>query len=100
LVIKLDKPKTTEKHSISVDYTLTAPRQTHVDAVSHNDSIHFTAPPNLSAEVDISTNNSSIHSDLPIKTQGDISKSKIKGVIGSGAGRVYLHTHNGSIRIH
>jgi len=49
--------------------------------------------------VDASTHNGSINTDLPITVTGKVSKSKLTGTIGNGDGKLYLETHNGSIRL-
>jgi hypothetical protein len=49
--------------------------------------------------VEASTHNGSINTDLPITVTGKVSKNKLTGTIGNGDGKLYLETHNGSIRL-
>ncbi len=80
-------------------YSKTAPPVCNVSMVTHNGGINFTAPPNLSAEAEIITHNGSIHTDLPITVTGKVNKRRLTGTIGKGEGKLYLRTHNGSIKI-
>lgn len=66
-----------------------------ITIVTHNGGIEFVAPPDLSARLNISTQNGSVNSDLPIS----VSRSQLKGTIGTGQGKLHLETHNGSVRI-
>jgi DUF4097 and DUF4098 domain-containing protein YvlB len=69
-----------------------------INAQTHNGNIDFAAPENFSASVDASTHNGSIRSDLPIKTT-EKTKENLKGTIGDSKDKLYLKTHNGSIKI-
>lgn len=80
-------------------YCEAAPAVCNVSITSHNGSIEFAAPPGFSAQVEASTHNGSIRTDLPIAVTGKVSKRKLTGTIGAGEGKLYLQTHNGSIRI-
>ena len=51
------------------------------------------------AEIDASTSGGSVSCDLPITTQGRMSKSSLRGTIGSGGPLLTLRTSGGSIRI-
>ena len=85
--------------SIEVYYADTAPSVCDISIVTYNGGIELKTPPSFSATIDASTNNGSINTDLPITVSGKISKSSLKGTIGSGEGQLHLETHNGSIRI-
>lgn len=85
--------------SIEVYYADTAPSVCDISIVTYNGGIELKTPPSFSATIDASTNNGSINTDLPITVSGKISKSSLKGTIGSGEGHLHLETHNGSIRI-
>ncbi len=89
----------THNGSVKVYYAKTAPPICNVSLITHNGGIDFTAPPNFSAAVEASTHNGSIRTDLPVTVVGEVSKRKLKGTIGTGQGKLYLQTHNGSIRI-
>jgi len=88
-------------HNGGVDavYSETAPSVCDVSIETYNGGIGFTSPPNFSARVDASTHNGSVHTDLPITVTGKVSKRKLTGTIGTAEGKLYLETHNGSIKI-
>ena len=89
----------THNGGVKAYYREAAPPVCNVSIISHNGSIEFAAPPDFSAQVEASTHNGSVRTDLPIAVTGKISKDKIIGTIGAGQGKLYLETHNGSIRI-
>ncbi len=94
----------THNGGVQVSYSQAAPSVCDVSVVTYNGGIEFTAPPGFSAEVEAVTHNGSVHTDLPVTVVGEISKSRIKGTIGTGQGsspkgKLHLETHNGSIRI-
>jgi DUF4097 and DUF4098 domain-containing protein YvlB len=84
---------------IKASYSESAPPVCDISLISHNGGIDLTAPPDYSAVVEVSTHNGSIDTNLPITLIGKISKSKLKGKIGKGEGKLYIETHNGSIDI-
>jgi len=95
LVIKLDKPSTREKHSISVDYTITAPHQVSLHAVSHNGKLEFT---DLQGDIDGKTHNGQVACLL---IQGAVSLETHNGDIDCQeiTGPVKVITHNGEVKI-
>ena len=84
---------------IEVVYAEDAPGVCNIEAVTHNGRIEFTAPANFSAKAEVKTHNGSINTELPIEVVGKISRRRLAGSIGTGEGRLYLETHNGSIKI-
>ncbi len=80
-------------------YSETAPSVCNVSMVTHNGGVNLTTPPNFSAKVEASTHNGSINTDLPITVTGKLTRRKLAGTIGTGQGKLYLETHNGSINI-
>ncbi|MEA3226555.1 MAG: DUF4097 family beta strand repeat-containing protein [Planctomycetota bacterium] len=89
----------THNGSAKVFYCETAPAVSDISIVTYNGSIELETPPDFSAKVEAITNNGSINSDLGVTVSGIFSRSRLTGSIGSGEGRLYLETHNGSIRI-
>ncbi len=89
----------THNGGIKAVYSESTPSVCDVSLETHNGSISFKAPPNFSAKVETSTHNGSITTDLPITVTGKLSKTSLSGTIGSGRGKLYLKTHNGSIKI-
>jgi hypothetical protein len=89
----------THNGSVKTYYREAASPVCNVSIVSHNGGIEFVAPPGFSAQVEASTHNGSVRTDLPIAVTGKVDKTKLTGTIGAGQGKLYLETHNGSIRI-
>ncbi len=89
----------THNGSVKAFYSDAAPAVCDISIITYNGSIEFASPPDLSARIDASTHNGSINTDLPITVRGKVGKRKLTGTIGSGEGKLYLSTHNGSIRI-
>ncbi|MHC4165437.1 MAG: DUF4097 family beta strand repeat-containing protein [Planctomycetota bacterium] len=89
----------THNGSVKAFYAESAPSDGDISIVTHNGSIELETPPDLSARVEASAHNGSINTDLPITISGKFSKNRLVGKIGSGQGRLYLETHNGSIRL-
>lgn len=89
----------THNGSVKAFYAESAPSVSDISIITHNGSIELQTPPDLSARVEAVTNNGSINTDLPITVTGKLSRSRLTGTIGSGEGKLYLETHNGSIRI-
>ncbi len=89
----------THNGSVKAFYAEAASPVSDISIVTSNGSIELAAPPDLSARVEVSTSNGSINTDLPITIVGKVSKRKLNGTIGSGEGRLFLETHNGSIRL-
>ena len=89
----------THNGTVKVEYSGSAESNCDISIVTHNGSIELTAPANYSAQVEAITNNGSINTDLPITVTGKVSRNRLTGTIGNGDGRLYLETHNGSIRL-
>jgi hypothetical protein len=88
----------TSDGSIQIEFASDSPNDPNVSATTSDGNITLTAPPDMSAVIEAYTNDGSIHTALPITIQGKIGKS-LQGTIGSGKGKVYLKTHDGSITI-
>ena len=84
---------------ITVIYNEDAGGICNVSMVTNDGAIDFTAPRNFSANVEVITNDGSIDTGLPIKVIGKLGKNGIKGVIGTGEGRLYIKTDDGSVSI-
>jgi len=89
----------THNGGIKAVYRPTATPPKSIDAVTYNGSIRLRPPGGFSGDVDLSTHNGSISTNLPVTVIGKISKSSVKGKIGTGDSRLRLETHNGSITI-
>lgn len=89
-----------ESHNggITVSYKKNAPAVREVRLKTHNGGIKFTGPENFSSAVEAKTYNGSIEFKRPVLFYGKVSRH-LTGTIGDGKGKLYLETHNGSIRI-
>ena len=84
---------------ITVIYSEDAGSVCNVSLVTNDGEIDFTAPANFSANVEVITDDGSIDTGLPIKVVGKLGKNGIKGTIGTGEGRLYIKTDDGSVRM-
>ena len=89
----------THNGSVKAYYADSAEPVNDISIITYNGSIELETPPDFSGKVEAITKNGSINSDLGITVSGVFSRSRLTGSIGSGEGRLYLETHNGSIRI-
>jgi hypothetical protein len=89
----------THNGGIKVYYSQAAPSVCDISLITHNGGVELTTPKNFSGEVEASTHNGSINTELPITVKGKVSRKKLTGTIGTGQGKLYLETHNGSIKI-
>ncbi|MHC4567206.1 MAG: DUF4097 family beta strand repeat-containing protein [Planctomycetota bacterium] len=85
--------------SIDVVCSEATPEDVSASLVTSYGSIDFVGPADFAGQVDISTSYGSVRTDLPITISGQVSKKKLKGTVGSGNGKLYLHTSSGSINI-
>jgi hypothetical protein len=79
---------------------LTVPPNGEINFSTTNGSITLRLPENYSAEVDLKTTNGHIACDFPYKAERSWSRNHVWGVIGEGAGNLYCHTTNGSIKLY
>lgn len=86
-------------HNGSVDVLLNGQNRIIADITTHNGSIDLKTPEDVSARMEASTHNGRITVSRPIIMVGDITKSNVRGTIGTGLGRISLRTHNGSITV-
>ena len=89
----------THNGGAKLTYSDDASPAVNASLTTHNGGLEFIAPKEFSGKVEASTHNGSIHTDIPIKLVGKISKKNLVGYIGSGEGKLYLKTYNGSINI-
>lgn len=89
----------TDDGRITVIYSEQAGSVYNVSMITDDGSIDFTAPGNFSANVEVITDDGSIDTGLPVQVSGKLGKNGLKGVIGTGKGKLYIKTDDGSIRI-
>jgi len=85
--------------SINVVCSDSTPSDLAASLITSYGGIDFVGPPDFGGQIDISTSYGSVRTDLPITISGELSKKKLKGTIGEGDGKLYLHTGSGSIRV-
>ncbi len=69
------------------------------DLETSGGSINVRLDPSVNLNIDASTSGGSVSSDLPLRVVGKISKSNLRGTLGSGGEMLRLHTSGGSIHI-
>jgi hypothetical protein len=84
---------------INVTYSEDASGICNISLITNDGTIDLNTPADFSANAEISTNDGSIQSDLPIQITGKLSRKKIKGIIGTGQGNLYIKSGDGTIRI-
>jgi hypothetical protein len=89
----------THNGSAKVAYSETAGGVINGHMETHNGSVELKAPAGLSVKLEARTHNGSVRTSLPITVVGEVKKNRLKGTIGSGEGKLFLKTHNGSINI-
>jgi DUF4097 and DUF4098 domain-containing protein YvlB len=98
-LMNADGPVRLETSNGSIEVTLPAKFDEEVRAHTSNGSVTLRAPSTLNARVAARTSNGKITSDLDLRTSGEISRTRLEGVIGAGGPLIDVATSNGSIRI-
>jgi DUF4097 and DUF4098 domain-containing protein YvlB len=94
-----DRPVRVETSNGSVELTFPAHFSSAVRVSTNNGGITLRLPESTNARVSARTSNSSVTTDFEIRTQGEISKNHLDGVIGAGGPLIDLGTSNGGIRL-
>jgi DUF4097 and DUF4098 domain-containing protein YvlB len=98
-LVSADGPVRVETSNGSVEVGLPSHFDEEVRAHTSNGSITLRAPATLNARVSARTSNGKITSDLDLRTSGEISRTRMEGVVGAGGPLIELTTSNGGIRI-
>ena len=98
-LLKADGPIRVETSNGSVEITLPDQFDEEVRAHTSNGSVTLRVPGALNARIAARTSNGKISSDLDMRTNGEISRNRLEGVIGAGGPLIDLTTSNGGIRI-
>jgi hypothetical protein len=64
-----------------------------------NGRITVQVPDDFGAELDSSTGNGRVSVDFPLQTRGRMDRSRVRGTIGDGGGRLVLRSGNGDLAI-
>ncbi len=92
-------PLRLETSNGGVDLTLPAKFSNDVRVGSSNGPITLHLPPEINGHVLARTNNASVTTDFEVRMEGEFSKSRMEGVIGTGGPLLDLTTSNASIRL-
>jgi DUF4097 and DUF4098 domain-containing protein YvlB len=93
------RPVRLETTNSSVELSLPANFDSDIHASSSNGGIALHMSHQANAHVAARTTNSSISSDFEVRMQGEFSKNRLEGDIGTGGRLIDLSTSNGSIRL-
>lgn len=64
-----------------------------------NGRIVVRVPDGFGAELDASTGNGSVVVDIPLRTRGRMDRSRVRGTLGDGGGRLVLISGNGDLEV-
>jgi len=92
------RPIRLETSNGGIDLTLPANLSSGVRASTSNSGITVHLPGPLNARVSARTSNASVSSDFELRTEGELNKNHLEGVMGNGGPLLDLSTSNGSIR--
>jgi DUF4097 and DUF4098 domain-containing protein YvlB len=96
---RADRPVRASTSNSSVELTFPAHFSSDVRVSTNNGGITLRLPESTNARVVARTSNSSVTTDFEIKTQGEITRNHLDGVIGAGGPLIDLSTSNGGIRL-
>jgi Toastrack DUF4097 len=94
-----DGPVRVETSNGSVELRLPGRVEDDVRVHTSNGSITVRAPETLNARLAARTSNGRVTSDHEVRTSGEISKTRLEGIVGAGGPLLDLSTSNGGIRI-
>lgn len=94
-----DRPVRAQTNNSSVELTFPAHFSSDVRVSTNNGGITLHLPDSTNAQVSAHTSNSSVTTDFEIRTQGEIGKNRLEGMIGAGGPLIELSTSNGPIRL-
>jgi DUF4097 and DUF4098 domain-containing protein YvlB len=94
-----DGPLRFETSNGGIDLRLPSKFDDDLRAHTSNGGITVRVPSDISARLTARTSNGRVTSDVDVRTSGEISKTRIEGVLGAGGPLLDLHTSNGNIRL-
>ena len=98
-IARADRAIRVETSNGGVDLTLPAQFSSPVRVSSSNGGITLRLPETVNARILARTSNASISSDFEIRTQGEISRNRLEGTLGSGGPLIDLSTSNSGIKL-
>jgi DUF4097 and DUF4098 domain-containing protein YvlB len=94
-----DGPVRLDTSNGSIEVRLPTKFDDDVRAHTSNGGITLRVPGDLNARLAARTSNGRVTSDVEVRTSGEISKSRLEGILGAGGPLLDLSTSNGGIRI-
>ena len=98
-VERADKDVRIDTSNNGVELALPRNFSSDVHIGTNNGPITLRMTDGVNARLSAHTSNSSIETDFEIRAQGELSKNRLEGVLGSGGPLIDLNTSNGSIRL-
>lgn len=83
----------------SIHAVLPAPLPGDVELGTSGGSISVTTAPTAAFTLDAETSGGGVNCDLPITVQGNIGRSRLRGMVNNGGPTVHLRTSGGSIHV-
>jgi hypothetical protein len=94
-----DGPVRLDTSNGSIELRLPSKFDDDVRAHTSNGGITLRVPGDLNARLAARTSNGRVTSDVEVRTSGEISKTRLEGILGAGGPLLDLSTSNGGIRI-
>ena len=94
-----DGPVRLDTSNGAIDVRLPSKFEDDVRAHTSNGGITVRVPQDINARLTARTSNGRVTSDVDVRTSGEISKTRLEGVLGAGGPLLDLSTSNGGIRI-
>lgn len=94
-----DKPVRIETSNSSVDLSLPRQFASDVHVETNNGSITLRMSDGTNARISARTSNASIKTEFEVRAQGELSRNRLDGVIGSGGPLIELTTSNSGINL-
>lgn len=98
-VTRADKPVRIDTSNSGVELTLPQNFSASVHIETRNAPITVRMPEGVNARISARTSNSSIETDFEVRAQGELSRNRLEGLIGSGGPLFELETSNGGIHL-
>jgi DUF4097 and DUF4098 domain-containing protein YvlB len=98
-VTRADQPVRVDTSNGAVELSLPPKFSSEVHVDTNNASITVRMAEGTNARISARTSNASISTELEVRAQGEISKNRLEGVMGSGGPLIDLNTSNGSIHL-
>jgi hypothetical protein len=98
-IARADKPVRIDTSNSGVELALPPNFSSSVHIDTNNAPITLRMAEGTNARISARTNNSSIDTDFEVRAQGELSRNRLEGIIGSGGPLIELTTSNGGIHL-